>query len=117
MYSMIVNEDDSGIAQLRRGASAYCVLALLIQGESYGFDIAKTLSELGLIAGEGTIYPLLARLRKDGVVETVWRESSKGPPRRYYRLTTRGSAALQKFQITWGPFRDAVDLLLNGSTP
>ena len=117
MQYMILDHDDPGMAQLRRGALAYCVLALLAQGEGYGFDIAQTLTSLSLIASEGTIYPLLARLRKEGVVDSVWRESPKGPPRRYYRLTPQGESALEDFRATWYPFRDAVDGLLTRSTP
>jgi PadR family transcriptional regulator PadR len=62
-----------------------------------------------MVTSEGTIYPLLSRLRRDGLVETTWRESTSGPPRRYYSLTTAGLAALAVFKDEWGRFRDAVD--------
>jgi PadR family transcriptional regulator PadR len=62
-----------------------------------------------MVTSEGTIYPLLARLRRDGWVESTWQESSTGPPRRYYRLTTGGRAALDAFVGEWDRFRDAVD--------
>ena len=66
---------DGVISQLRRGALEFCVLALLREEERYGFEIVRTLSEAdGLVTTEGTVYPLLARLRKEGVVETTWRE-------------------------------------------
>jgi PadR family transcriptional regulator PadR len=64
------------------------------------------------VTSEGTIYPLLSRLRRDGLVETTWRESSTGPPRRYYRLTKDGRASLAAFKDEWGRFRDAVDDLV-----
>jgi len=64
------------------------------------------------MSGEGTLYPLLARLRKAGHVETTWRESSAGPPRRYYALTDDGERALATFVQIWHPFRDAVDAAL-----
>ncbi len=115
MWYMVEDDDGSWMSQLRRGVLQHCVLALLSQGESYGFDIARTLSDVGLVASEGTIYPLLTRLRKDGLVETVWRESPKGPPRRYYRLTDGGAGELKKFAERWSPFRDAVESLLHGS--
>ena len=68
-----------------------CVLALLTRGEKYGFELARELGARGqFIASEGTLYPLLARLRRNGLVETSWRESSSGPPRRYNHLTTTG---------------------------
>ncbi len=66
----------------------------------------------GLLSSEGTIYPLLSRLRRSGAVETTWRESPTGPPRRYYRLTDRGEQMLEQFTDQWARFRDAVDDLL-----
>ena len=90
------------------------MLAALRDDEGYGFELVKTLADAdGLLTSEGTIYPLLARLRRDGLVETNWRESTAGPPRRYYRLTTDGRAALKQFTRDWARFRDAVDGLLN----
>ena len=78
--------------------------------ERYGFDLVRSLAETdGMVTSEGTIYPLLSRLRRDGLVETTWRESSSGPPRRYYRLTKLGRTALDGFKDEWGRFRDAVD--------
>ena len=101
------------ISQLRRGVLQFCVLALLRDGERYGFEIVRTLSEGdGLVTTEGTVYPLLARLRKEGVVETTWRESSSGPPRRYYRLTPAGRLLLDAFTAEWMRFRGSVDTLL-----
>jgi PadR family transcriptional regulator PadR len=98
------------MAQMRRGTLQYCVLALLAGGERYGFDIVKELAEVdGMVTSEGTIYPLLGRLRRDGLVEPTWRESSSGPPRRYYRLTRSGRAALADFRREWSRFRSAVD--------
>jgi len=104
---------ESVISQLRRGVLEFCVLALLRDDERYGFEIVRALSEgNGLVTTEGTLYPLLARLRKEGVVETTWRESPSGPPRRYYRLTSTGSALLDAFATEWVRFRDSVDTLL-----
>ena len=95
---------------MRKGTLQYCVLALLADEERYGFDLVRALAETdGMVTSEGTIYPLLSRLRRDGLVETTWRESTSGPPRRYYRLTAAGRAALQAFKDEWGRFRDAVD--------
>ena len=76
---------------MRKGTLQYCVLALLANDERYGFDLVRSLAEAdGMATSEGTIYPLLSRLRRDGLVETTWRESTSGPPRRYYRLTAAG---------------------------
>ena len=104
---------ESVISQLRRGVLEFCVLALLRDEERYGFEIVRALSEAdGLVTTEGTLYPLLGRLRKEGVVETTWRESSYGPPRRYYRLTPTGRSLLTAFTAEWVRFRDSVDTLL-----
>ena len=101
------------LTQLHRGTVEYCVLALLRDEERYGFDLVRALSQAdGLVMSEGTIYPLLARLRRENLVTTTWRESDAGPPRRYYRLTDIGHAALATFTVEWMRFRDAVDTLL-----
>jgi PadR family transcriptional regulator PadR len=91
----------------------HCVLALLRDGERYGFELTRELSgSRALATSEGTIYPLLARLRRDGLVATTWRESASGPPRRYYRLTDGGLDALDRFALEWERFRAAVDDIL-----
>ena len=115
MHRMIAPaEDRTGlIAQMRRGALEYCVLALLARRERYGLELVQNLAEVeGMVTSEGTIYPLLARLRKDGEVETFWQESTSGPPRRYYRITPKGVRALNGFRSEWGRFRSAVDRFL-----
>lgn len=113
MRCMVLGDDAAWLAQLRKGSVEHCVLALLRHGERYGFDLARSLAEDGgLIGSEGTIYPLLARLRRNGLVATTWRESVEGPPRRYYRLTEAGEAALSAFIQQWQLFRDAVDAIL-----
>lgn len=109
----MVPGEEGILSNLRRGALEYCVLALLRDGARYGLDIARTLTRDGvLMSGEGTLYPLLARLRKSGLVETSWQESTAGPPRRYYSLTADGERALATFTRAWHPFRDAVDATL-----
>jgi PadR family transcriptional regulator PadR len=115
MYRMEPGEARTTLSQLRRGVVEYCVLALLRDGERYGFELVRELSEsAGLVTSEGTIYPLLTRLRKDHLVTTTWRESESGPPRRYYQLTESGHAALTTFVTEWARFRDSVDAILNG---
>jgi PadR family transcriptional regulator PadR len=101
------------MSQMRRGAVEYCVMALLRDRERYGLELARALvASDGLVSSEGTIYPLLSRLRNDGLVETFWRESDQGPPRRYYTLTDRGRESLKLFVEHWERFRSAVDRLL-----
>jgi PadR family transcriptional regulator PadR len=101
------------LSELRRGVLEHCVLAVVRDSESYGFDIVRTLSRNGgLVTSEGTIYPLLSRLRRDGLVTTTWRESESGPPRRYYRITAEGRQALDLFTAAWQSFTAAVDTVL-----
>ena len=107
-------DDINWLAQVRRGVAEQCVLALLTRGEMYGFELVRELGARGrIIASEGTLYPLLARLRRNGFVETSWRESTAGPPRRYYHLTRDGELALASFKKQWRGFRDAVDEILD----
>ena len=106
------------LAQLRRGVLEFCVLSLLRSEELYGFDLVRRLSEVdGMVISEGTIYPLLSRLRRQGWVTTRWVESGSGPPRRYYGLAPDGRAALRDFVGEWQRFRDAVDQLVPGDVP
>lgn len=113
---MVAADQASLLAQMRRGTLQYCVLALLAERERYGFEIVRTLGETdGMVTSEGTIYPLLSRLRKEGLVDTSWRESQEGPPRRYYRLTKDGEAALAAFIPEWRRLRDTVDGFVKGT--
>lgn len=99
--------------QLKKGALEMCVLALLARGESYAYEIASTLAS-GIGMGEGTIYPLMRRMQDDGLVDTRLVESTSGPPRKYYRLTPAGRAALAAQKREWQAFTGAVDQLLGG---
>ncbi len=102
------------LSQLRRGALEYCVLGLLSREERYGFDLVRSLGAMdGMVTGEGTLYPLLSRLQKDGRVATTWRNSdSGGPPRKYYAITGKGRRALDDFATEWARFRDTVDTIV-----
>lgn len=113
MQNMVPGGAEKQLSQMRRGAIAYCVLALLRQEARYGFELVRELSSAdGLVTSEGTVYPLLSRLRREGLVDTFWQESPHGPPRRYYRITKAGEAALQEFLPQWRRFKDAVDRLV-----
>jgi len=101
------------LSQLRRGVLEFCVLSLLDGEQMYGFDLVRRLGDIdALVIGEGTIYPLLSRLRREGWVSSSWVESASGPPRRYYALTGDGRAELLAFTAQWRRFRDAVDQTL-----
>ena len=112
MRCMVVRE--GLLTQMRKGALEYCVMALLARSEMYGLELVRTLGAVdGMVLSEGTLYPLLSRLRKEKLVNTTWQESASGPPRRYYRLTAKGRRALADFTAEWQRFRDAVDTLLD----
>ena len=101
---------------MRRGALEYRVMALIVKTPRYAFELIEALGKTGLLTTEGTLYPLLSRLRRDGLVETEWRESTDGPPRRYYELTAEGRRALTAFKNEWTGFRGAVDGILQEGT-
>jgi PadR family transcriptional regulator PadR len=101
---------------MRRGALEYCVMALIRETPRYAYELIEALGKTGLLTTEGTLYPLLSRLRRDGLVKTEWRESTDGPPRRYYELTAEGRRALTAFKTEWMSFRGAVDGILQEGT-
>src|SRR5207237_10935380 len=99
---------DGLVSQMRRGALEYCVLALIRETPRYAFELIEALGRTGMLTTEGTLYPLLSRLRRDGLVKTEWREATDGPPRRYYELTAEGGRALAAFRGEGGGFWGAV---------
>lgn len=106
--------DGPDLAQLRRGVVQHCVLALLDEEPLYSYDLVTALAEHPpLVTSEGTIYPLLSRLRRDGLVTTQMREGDAGPPRRYYELTHEGRHRLAAFRTVWVAFRAATDAVLH----
>jgi PadR family transcriptional regulator PadR len=103
-------------ANLRKGVAEYCALALMRGGDVYGRTLGMDLIALKMLASEGSIYPLLSRLRTAGLVETHWQESAAGPPRRYYGLTATGEEAVREFELVWRSFARNVDLVLSGGS-
>jgi PadR family transcriptional regulator PadR len=111
----MVRTRDSRVSQFRKGALELAILALLNAGELYGVEIVDRLGELpGLEASAGTVYPLLSRLKKAGVVDSVWKESPVGPPRKYYRLSKVGRRDLGAMADSWRGLSKAIDALLEG---
>ncbi|MGB5168248.1 MAG: PadR family transcriptional regulator [Acidimicrobiia bacterium] len=102
--------------QWLKGVLDLCVLARLMDGEAYGYELAKGLEAAGLgeIKG-GTLYPLLNRLERDGLVETMWRDSRQGPDRKYYQITNLGESALGEAGDAWGAFVAAARWILGES--
>ncbi len=105
----------NGLAtQLRKGVIEYCVLAVMADRSMYGGELVQLLRERdGMLVSEGTIYPLLSRMRAEGLVETEWRETAGGHPRRYYRLSRAGQKAVSDFRGEWVSFRATVDSILS----
>ncbi len=114
------SEADPNFTELRRGVVEYCVLALLQSRERYGLELVRTLASRDhLVTSEGTVYPVLNRLRDAGLVQGSWRQEGDERPRKYYSLTESGEAALRQFRAEWTRFRDVVDGVLEtgGGTP
>jgi PadR family transcriptional regulator PadR len=99
--------------ELLRGVLDLCLLAVMQEGPAYGYEMTKRLRARGLsIVGEGSIYPLLGRLEREGLVETYRGASNGGPPRKYYRASSEGQRALADGVSEWRAARDAVDAVL-----
>lgn len=87
--------------QMRKGILEFCILQIISRGEVYASDMLEELTSAKIMVVEGTLYPLLTRLRKAGLVDYKWIESSAGPPRKYYTITKSGQAFLDNLQSTW----------------
>lgn len=98
--------------QFRKGVLEICVLALISKKDMYGYEIVQNISKV-INVNEGTIYPILRRLTKDEFFETYILESSEGPARKYYKITTTGKSYLSKMINEWNDFVSAVSLILN----
>ena len=99
-------------AQMRKGILEFCVLLVISQGKIYASDILKELKKADLIVVEGTVYPLLARLKNSGLLSYDWEESKSGPPRKYYVLTIEGAAVLKQLVKTWQSLDKSLNSLL-----
>jgi len=97
-------------AQMRKGVLEYCILSILAREEAYPSDIIDQMKEAKLIVVEGTLYPLLTRLKNLGLLTYRWEESKSGPPRKYYKLTELGTAFLTELDQTWQELIHAVQL-------
>ena len=110
-------DDERWLAQMRRGSLELCVLAILSRGRRYGYDIVQALATGGpLSIKEGTIYPLLNRLKGEGLVHAEWQPSPEGPARKYYTLTDAGKRRLAEMRDQWSDFRHGVESLLDAES-
>ncbi|MEJ2163769.1 MAG: PadR family transcriptional regulator [Robiginitalea sp.] len=100
-------------AQMRKGVLEYCILSIISENDKYASEILNTLKDAKMLVVEGTIYPLLTRLKNAGLLSYRWEESSSGPPRKYYGLTETGKLFLKELNTTWDELRTAVNVVTN----
>lgn len=102
-------QEKSASAQMRKGVLELCILSILTQGDAYPTEIIDKLKDARLVVVEGTLYPLLTRLKNLDLLAYRWEESSSGPPRKYYRLTESGETYLKELQLSWKEMVEAVN--------
>lgn len=100
-------------AQMRKGVLEFCILSVLKDEDAYVAEILDTLKDAKLLVVEGTIYPLLTRLKNEGILNYRWEESTSGPPRKYYGLTETGKIFLNELNTTWSELHNAVEKVTN----
>ncbi len=96
---------------MRKGLLEYCILLILKDGEAYATDLLNQLKQVHLLVVEGTIYPLLSRLRKADLLTYTWKESTQGPPRKYFRMTPKGEQMLAELEQEWQNMQKAIQTL------
>lgn len=99
--------------QMRKGVLEYCILSIISQQEVYSSEILEALKEAKLIVVEGTLYPLLTRLKNSGLLSYNWQESTEGPPRKYYQLTKSGELFLEELDSSWTDLVHTVNHITN----
>lgn len=99
-------------AQMKKGILEYCILAIIKRGEVYASDILEELKQAQLIVVEGTLYPLLTRLKNEGLLSYQWVESKSGPPRKYFQLTPEGNTFLNELELTWNELTNSVNQII-----
>ena len=113
MYSKVIVDIDNAKAQMRRGILEYCILLILSREDAYAPRIISELKQADMIVVEGTLYPLLARLKNQGLLSYRWQESPQGPPRKYYELTDKGREALELLDASWNTMVEQIDAIRN----
>ncbi len=98
-------------AQMRKGLLEYCILLVISRQKAYASDIILALKQADLLVVEGTLYPLLSRLKNAGLLDYHWQESKSGPPRKYYELTSLGTSILKQLDGTWKNLQSSINAL------
>jgi PadR family transcriptional regulator PadR len=112
MTESTINKEENSASQMRKGLLEFCTLLIISRGEVYASDILNELKGADLLVVEGTLYPLLSRLRSDGYLSYRWEESESGPPRKYYSLTEKGKTTLIRLKSTWKTLAGSINALL-----
>ncbi|WP_217605336.1 PadR family transcriptional regulator [Chitinophaga sp. GbtcB8] len=107
---------DNTQSQMRKGVLEFCILSVIKQGEAYPSDIIEKMKEAKLDILEGTLYPLLTRLKNAELLTYRWVESSSGPPRKYFSMTEKGEAFYRELETTWNELANAVHQLTQSNT-
>ncbi len=107
------NELEEAKSQMRKGMLEFCTLLIISRDKVYASSILKELKTADLLVVEGTLYPLLHRLKNEGLLDYTWKESSSGPPRKYYTLTPKGRAELAQLKSTWRSLVESITTLTN----
>ncbi|MFA7116148.1 MAG: PadR family transcriptional regulator [Bacteroidales bacterium] len=98
-------------SQMRKGVLEYCILTLLKKEDAYASSIIATMKNAKMIVVEGTLYPLLIRLKNQGYLSYRWEESNQGPPRKYYSITNSGQEQLSDMNVTWHELINTIEIL------
>jgi PadR family transcriptional regulator PadR len=99
-------------AQMRKGLLELCLLSILRHQDAYSADLIDKLKTSNMLVVEGTLYPLLTRMKNDGLLSYEWQESQQGPPRKYYKITTQGEIFWQELSRAWKELEKTVNILL-----
>ena len=99
-------------AQMRKGILEFCILSILKSETKYASEILESLKKAEMLVVEGTLYPLLTRLKNAELLEYFWEESTSGPPRKYYQITSQGTKMLNELNLSWQSLQKAVTLIL-----
>ena len=116
MYYICIMDIERNNAQMRKGVLELCILSIVSREDAYASDMIEKLKEARLIVVEGTLYPLLTRLKNEGLLSYRWEESTQGPPRKYYRITESGQTALDEMSQGWKEMVEVVGRLLEDKT-
>ena len=111
MGDKLKNDTENTKAQMRKGFLEFLILLMISKDKTYAPDILKKLKAADLIVVEGTLYPLLTRLKNSKLLEYTWQESKSGPPRKYYTITENGLAAIKELNKTWSSLHKAINAL------